>query len=353
MTDSNITKRIVALFLLAILLAGCSSDETGKKKSARGKNGHLVQVVEVEQGLLGQQLVYPARVAANLRVRIHNRVAGEIIKLPFYEGDEVEKGQLIAQLDNQLLEAALDKAVAEREQARIDVERLKKLVKRRAASADELTQAQTGLDVALANEKVLATQLGYSRLYSPIQGIISERLVEPGDILSEHTHLLSIIDPHSLIVLADIPERLITELKVGNPARVTIDALGNEEFDGKISRIYPALDEQSLNGKIEITLQPQPAGMRAGQFSRIRLEGLKKNRLLIPFPALQRDHQGEFVFRLKGNSVERAAVSAGARLGNLVEIKGDIKAGEKIVRRGFLKLRPGKTVKVVKDNISQ
>lgn len=339
--------------ILAGPVAGCGSGDSGEDNNKKDKNNHLIHVVEVKQGHLAQQLVYPARVAANLTVRIHNRVVGEVIELPLYEGDKVEKGQLIAQLDDQLLRAELDKAIAEREQARTDVARLKKLVKKRAASVDELNQAQTKLNVSIANEKVLATKLGYSKLTSPIKGVISQRLVEPGDILKEHTHMLTIIDPDSLIVIVNIPEKLISELSVGSQAMVIIDALYSKKYEGKISRIHPALNDRSLNGTMEITLNELPPQLRAGQFARVRIEGLKRNRLVIPFPSLQRDEQGEFIYRLKDKIVERVSVASGDRLGNLVEIKGDVRAGDQVVRRGFLKLRAGKIVKVVKDNISR
>ena len=156
------------------------------------------------------------------------------------------------------------------------------------------------------------------------------------------------------MIMASIPERLLVELSLGDRAMTTVDALGQQEYEGRISRIYPALNDRSLSGRVEITLEQPPTGLRAGQFSRIRVEGARKTRLIVPFPTLQRDERGEFIYRLKGKTVERVSVTSGARLGNLVEIKGDdLQAGEKIVRRGFLKLKHGKSIQIVKDNISQ
>lgn len=286
---------------------------------------------------------------ARRKVRIHNQEEGRVTQVPLFEGDRVAQGELLIQLEDNLLRAELDKARATARQARVDQQRLRGLVEKKVASKDELTRAGTALDVANAELKVLQTRLAFTQILAPFDGVISERLIEPGDVASGHSHLLTLSDPTSLVTEIHTSELLLPHLQTGDPVKVRIDALGQQSFSAKILRIHPELDPVTRQGVVEVTLEPVPNGARAGQFARVTLETARTERLLIPFSALRRDRQGEFVYLVDDNlRAQRNTVRSGIRIDNRTEILQGLKPGDRIVSRGFLGLSENKMVKPIK-----
>ncbi len=338
------------LLLAAALLTGCGDQQTPTANPADRERAqdHLVTVHTAERAPVSGQHERPGSLRFRRLVRIFSQEEGRVTELAVFEGDEVETGQLLVALDDDLLRAELDKTRATKEQEKRDLERLESLRARRAVAEDELAQAETSLLVAEAEERLLETRLAFTRIRAPFAGVVTERLVEPGDFVTKNSHLLTVADPSSLVAEVYASELILPHIAVGDPAAVRIDALGASQFDGKILRIHPALNRTSRQGIVEIVLDPVPEGARAGQFVRARLETAAVERLLIPFRALARDRGGEFVWLVDGEGkAARRSVRSGLRIADRIEILDGLAPGERIVTRGFLGLTEGKAVKIV------
>ncbi|WP_455219484.1 efflux RND transporter periplasmic adaptor subunit, partial [Kaarinaea lacus] len=219
---------------------------------------------------------------------------------------------------------------------------------KKLVSDEELSRIETALQVAKADEEILATRLSYTVIKSPITGIVSARHTEPGNIAERYTHLLTISDPTSLVTEVTLSELLISKLSVNDGVDVSIDALGDQTFKGRISRIHPNLDPVTRRGTVEVELKPVPQGARPGQLCRIRLHTQAAERLVIPFNALRRDQKGEYVFAIdEQGKVKRKPVVGGLRIGEQLEILKGLDEGQQVVTKGFLDLADGKKVKVV------
>jgi len=255
----------------------------------------------------------------------------------------------LLRLDEEILAAELGKAKASSRQAQVDLTRIQNLVRKNAASEDQLAKAKTAVQVALAELKLTQTRHGHTRVIAPFDGLLSERHAEPGDVVPRHTHVLTLIDPGSLVSELRVSDLLLASLNIGDPVQIRIDALGSSPFDGHVTRIYPEVDATTRLGTIEVSLDRIPAGARAGQLCRIRLQTAPKPRIMIPFGALQRDRNDEFVY-LYGDdgTAQRAAVTSGVRVSENVEIDSGLTEGQRVIVRGFLGLREGKKVSPVK-----
>jgi membrane fusion protein (multidrug efflux system) len=252
---------------------------------------------------------------------------------------------VVFSLDDTLLRAEVDESVAQRRRATSNLNRILKLQKKRLISEDDLSRAKTALDVAAAEETVLQTRLGYATVRAPFDAIVSTRLVEVGDIVRRHTHVLTLIDPTSLIIGLPVSELLIPHLGVNDPVEVRIDALGDRQFAGRILRIHPELDPQTRQGQVEVELKPVPTGAQAGQFARVTFSTRALDRKVIPFRALRRDRDGEFAFRMDAKAaVERVPVRGGRRLADRVEVLEGLLTGDQVVTKGFLGLKSGMQV---------
>ena len=342
---------IMTLLLAGSVLSGCSPDaDSAPAKSAKKKERrpHLVEVSAAVRKPLRLSQVHTGSLAARRIVRIHTQEAGRITTLPLFEGDVATEGAVLLTLDRTLLETELARARALRREAEANLQRLSRLLKRKTVAEDEVQKAKTALDVARAEEALLTTRLGYTTVLAPFTGVVSERLMEPGDIAERYQHVLTVLDPSSLVAELNVSELLMPHIRVGTPVSVRVDALGDRDFAGEVIRVHPGLDPLTRQGRVEIALDPTPGGARPGQFARVSFELETLARLIIPFSGLRRDDQGEYVFRLDTNNVAtRVAVRGGQRLADRIEILDGLSAGDRIVRRGFLGLSDGMTVKVV------
>lgn len=338
------------LLVALILLAGCtqSGETPAGSPTARARSDHLVTAITAARTPIATTQERPGTLRYRRLVRIFSQEEGRVLELDLFEGDQVVQGQTLVRLEDDLLRAERDKAQASEAQKRLDLSRLQDLQRKRAASEDEVAQAATALALAQADLRLLETRLGFTHIAAPFAGVITERRVEPGDFVAKNTHLLTLADPQSLVAEVYASELILPDLLVGDPARVRIDALGDQSFEARILRIHPRLEESSRQAIVELALDPVPAGARAGQFVRVTLQVAPSDRLLVPFRALHRDREGEFVWLVgPEHSALRRPVRSGLRIADGIEILEGLTPGERVITRGFLGLTEGKTVRIV------
>lgn len=335
--------------MLAVLLVGCDPGPAGAPGSGKRSAASVarVDVVEVVPEMLRVALERPATLEPRLEVRIFNQEEGRLTTLGPYEGDEVAKGEVLARLDDRLLQAELSKAEVTLRQARLDLNRLERLVKGELVSAEAIERARTAQAVAEAEVRLLRIRLDYSVIRAPFAGVVSARLVEPGDVLAKFSHLLTLTQPRPLVAEVGVSELWLPRLAVADTVRIRIDALPGQQFDGSIERIHPSVDRSTRQGMVEVVLDPVPDGARPGQFSRVRFESRPFEALLVPFASLQYDSEGEYVMRVDADGrVHRVAVRTGDGYGDRLRVLEGLQPGARVVVRGLLGLKDGATVRV-------
>ncbi len=346
---------ITLTFSYLFLVSGCSQD-LGPERSQQhtGNVAKRVETVDARIVELAYTLERTGSLKAKRRVQLYNQEEGRLVDVRYYEGDAVIKDDLLIQLDDRLLRAELDKARATRQQAKENRNRIRTLQSKRMASDDERLQAVTNLLIATAELDLFQARFEYTRIRAPFNGIVTQRLAEPGDIAPKHTHLMTLIDPATLVIRLELSELALAQLDTNTPVKIIIDALGNTPVAGLITRIFPTVDERTRLGQVEISLSRLPEGIREGQFSRVYLSTPAKQRLTLPFNAIRRDKQGEFVFRVIDNKAQQTPVRTGLHQSGLVEILEGLEAGDSIIIRGFLGLKDNQSVEVIKpDSMEQ
>lgn len=345
-------KHFALLTALVLSMSGCTQDAASVSNSQSAENkhapAHLVESAAVVAETLRMSSVYTGSLRHHQTVRIYNQEEGRVTRLPFYEGDRVNAGDIILELDAALLIAQLDKVKAVRREAETNMKRFRQLLDEKVLSENEYLRAKTAFEVAKAEERLLQTRIGYTKVAAPFSAVVTARLVEPSDFLVHHTHVLTLADPSSLLTDLAVSEILLSHIAVGDTVHVRIDALGSTEFPGQVVRIHPELDPRTRQGRVEIELRPVPEGARAGQFARVTFSTEALDRKVIPFAALRRDRDGEFVYRIDDDRVvHRVPVRSGQRLADRVEVLEGLELGDLVVVKGFLGLNEGKQVKIV------
>ena len=334
--------------LIALGTACGDKPAADAQPEARAEQPVTVSVVTVQTEPVAQTLVRSGSLRARRIVRVHSQEEGRVEALPVYEGDQVRAGALLVRLDDRLLRAELNKAEATRMQAAQDYARLQRLSGRNLVSADEQLRAETALRVAEAEESLLKTRLSYATLTAPFDGVVIERNVDPGDAVPKFAHLVTLVDPQSLVTEVSVSELVLPGLQVGDAVQVRIDALGETRFTGRVERIHPTVDAATRQGLIEIALAPVPAGAQAGQLCRVYLPGRLEPRRTVPLTALRQDPEGEYVYRVdEEGRARRVPVRSGVSVDDRIEILEGLADGDRVITRGFINLSAGKRVEII------
>ncbi|MDH5444162.1 MAG: efflux RND transporter periplasmic adaptor subunit [Gammaproteobacteria bacterium] len=328
----------------SLLMACSESDKKAKRDKARN-----VEVITVDRQPVKVTRIITGSLEAIQKVQIFNEEPGKIKQIHFYEGDKVEQDALLIELDGSLIQAQLDKARASLNQAKLDLKRLKRLVPSNLASEDQLARAKTAVDQTQAEVRLLETRFNNTRIRAPFAGVVSTRHKDPGDVVPLHSHILDLVNPHSLKATMNISGLLLPHLQKDALVQLRIDALGDTLFPARILRVHPVVDPVSRQGVMEVLLDPVPVGAVPGQLCRLYLSTETGPLRTIPLAALRHDAQGEYVYRVDAQNQSRhTRVKTGLQLNTRVEILEGLEAGNKVVTKGIIGLRDGSKVKIAR-----
>ena len=270
------------------------------------------------------------------------KILARVLAVHFQAGEHVDKGQILLELDRGDLEArlnqakaAVDIAQATLSQAQTDYDRIVALRAQNAASEHELTTAtnnlttaKAGLDQARSAVSEAETNLSYATIRSPLTGVVIDKAVDVGDMVTPGQTLVRLYDQLQLV--ATVRESLATELKVGQQLPVSLEALDLHCY-GQISEIVPEADVLSRAFHVKVT-GPCPPGVIPGMFGRLYIPLGEQPQLRIPTAAVRYVGQIAYVYQVVGgNRVERVFIRIAGVHGDQIAITSGLSAGDRIV----------------------
>ncbi len=323
-----------------------------------------VKTMRVERGEIREYLEYPGEIIPYQRVSVYPQVSGILKKLYVREGDQVKKGQLLAEIDHQELFLQMEKLKAtlkminsELEKVKRDYQRFSALRKEESVSERDFERIKFSYQSLQAKQEsikadiaLLEKKIRDSFIRSPIQGVVEKRLVEEGELVTSSTlvrasPLFIILRRDRMKVRFFIPEKDLPRLKTGLRAEVVVDAYPREKFWGNLSLLSPSLDPLTRTSEGEIVLENTQNKLRPAMFARVRIIlGEKKDTLRIKKDALL---EGRKVFVVKEGKAELRRVTLGLEGKEWVEIISGLEEGESVVIRGQRILREGDKVRIV------
>jgi RND family efflux transporter MFP subunit len=301
--------------------------------------------------IIAEQKVRPATeeavgtVRAKLRAAIEPKVSGRIETLLVAPGQIVKAGDLLMRLDGREFQARLDQAVALRDQARADFERQKQLLGQKITTQAEFDAAKARLGVTEANVAESETMLAYRAITAPFAGTITRKLADVGDLAMPGKPVVELEDQTGLRLETDLPEALVTRVKLGDKLPVRVPGAG-AEVEGAVSEISPVADPVSRTFLTKLDLPRSPA-LRAGQFGRVAVPVGEVSAVRVPVSALVYRGQLEFIFVADGERARLRIVKTGKSIGGEVEIVSGLDAGERFVSGDAAALTDGQPITVV------
>jgi RND family efflux transporter MFP subunit len=322
-------------WILASLLvtAGCGSKEEPATPpvSAAPQTGIQAAVMEIKASEVPIRVEVTGQVAAVYQAVLSSRVQGTVDKLWVREGAQVAKGEKLIELDNRDLEAELDRAAAEVDNARAHLDRMSALYQQDAVSKQEMENATRGFKVAEAARKAVLAQLSYTIVKAPFDGVITEKKVEEGELASPGQPLLKMEDPSRLRLEATVAEGDLKAVSRGDKIPVAIDALGGQVLSGVVSQILPAGDPQTHTFTVKVDL-PRTPGLKTGMFGRLRLDKGVSRTIVLPSSAVMERGELTSVFVVGSDRIARLRwVKTGRRLDGHIEILSGLNEGERVL----------------------
>lgn len=230
---------------------------------------------------------------------ISPKVSGRVIEIKKRIGDWVNRGEIIARLDDaeyqqnvleaqanlRISKASLAESESQFELARQELERVRSLQEKGIASSSELDSASTSYEAQKSRHELARAQIqqreaalksaeirmDYTVLYATEPGFIGERYVDEGTLLSPNSPLVSVVGIDSVIVQATIIEKDYGRIKIGQPAEIGVDAFPETTFTGTVARIAPVLEEASRVAKMEVEVENKDHLLKPGMFAIVRV----------------------------------------------------------------------------------
>lgn len=282
----------------------------------------------------------PAGIKAREATLLSSQILARIENIHVRAGDKVTKGQLLVTLESDGLKAQLAQAIAMEDasqamltEAKANFERSKTLKEKGLVSQSVLDNAvasysRYGSELVAATERKQAAQTGleYSKLHSPFTGVVVARKAEPGNMASPGQILLSLYDPLTLQIEADVRESLATQLKIGRKIKVNIESVG-KEINASIVEIVPAADPNARSFLVKAGIEFDPS-LKPGMFARMVIEDGTQDVLSIPVDYVKSYGQLDMVWLLKDGNLSRRFVRLGKTQLNQVEIVSGLNSGD-------------------------
>jgi RND family efflux transporter MFP subunit len=318
----------------------------------------------------------PGELQPYQKVEIHARVPGYLDRVLVDRGSTVKQGDLLAELRAPELQAQIAEAeskvqageseraqaVAQLAAAQSTYDRLKKASETPGAIAgNELVQAEQqvlaaravvesraqAVRAAAANVQAQKDLQGYLKITAPFEGVVTERLEHPGSLAGPNTGPLLILQQVArLRLVVAVPEQYVGEMSPGAVVPFQVPAFPDRPFEGKIARVPHSLDPKTRTMAVELDVVNRNGSLAPGMYPTVKWPVRSSVAALwVPRSSVVTTTERTFVVRERDGRAEWVDVKKGASDGELVEVRGNLRAGDRILRRGSDEVREGTTIR--------
>src|SRR5687768_14451089 len=350
---------IQGTLLIALTLAAVTGCRRDNEASAEENTTPVVDVgteniAIAEQTMLRVGPLLSGSLQAAREADVRAEITGTVVQSLADNGQAVQKGQLLARIDDtairdqwlsarSLVTSAQNAAnVARRDEAGAIAEReLDAARQGRIAAEAQLEDARARLSLA-------QRQLDNTQIRAPFAGLVSERAASAGDVMQPGSQMFTIVDPSSMRLEASVPAEALTALRVGDPVEFSVNAYPDRTFTGRVERINPAADPNTRQVRIYVAIPNVGGRLVAGLFAEGRVATDARSAVVAPQTAIDVRGIRPTALRVKNGRAERVEVELGLEddATERVEIRGGLAAGDTLLVGAALGVTPGSQVRV-------
>ncbi|PWW01657.1 RND family efflux transporter MFP subunit [Hoeflea marina] len=306
----------------------------------------LVIVERATTGIVNDRFSAIGTGAPVRTVSVRPQVSGQIADLPIISGAHVDEGSVLARLDSESQNIAVDRARITVANAEQKVSRTDNLLAQRTISSVEADQARSDLDTARLALRQAELDLSQRTVLAPISGTIGILGVSLGDYVTNQTVLAVIDDRDQILIEFHVPERLVGSVQLDSPITASAVARPGDTFIGAISAVDNRLDEASRTLKVQARIENTEDRLRAGMSFEVDMRFSGQSFPSVDPLAVQWDSAGSYVWRVVDSKAERVPIVIVQRNADLVLVNGDIANGDVIVTEGVQNVRSGGLVEI-------
>ncbi len=337
------TVPVVITLALIALLTGCDDQPTTGRQGAWGGAIKVVtQKVELQAVVDEIQALGTAN--ANESVEIQPRVSSLVERVMFEEGQLVEKGDLLVELENSEIVAGLALAEASLSESRSLYSRSKSLANTQAISVSNLEQLLAEVKVDEAQVEAAKARLSNTVIRAPFSGRIGLRRVSPGSFVSNSTVITTLDDVSTIKLDFSVPETFLTVLSEGMNITAYSLVYPDRIFAGSVASIDTRLDPVTRAVQVRAIIPNSDGALKPGMFMSVDLQRERGNQLLAPEQAIVPEGSRQFVYVVADGVAKKRAVQLGRRIPGFVVISSGLEAGEAVITEGTHKVRDGSQV---------
>jgi len=351
----------IFVIVLLSLIFGSIGASVYVRNSASARGDYTPPPVTIAAGVARQEtrstfLDAVGTIKAIRGIDLTSESAGEIRSLHFDSGDEVEAGQLLLVLNDEIEQASRLNQIASRKLAQILFERDRQLIEQKSIAKAQFDRSKADLERAGAQLAETEARLRNKRIHAPFAGMLGIRHIELGDYLSPGTIIASLQDRSALQLDCSVPARFSPQLHIGQQIEFSVNAFPGEAFSAELAAIDARVDPGTRSLLLRARIS-KPGGLIPGMFASLRIDlGNDQPVVSVPETAVTYSLQGNAVFVIE--PAEEGGLTASARIVTVggvrdgrAAILDGLKAGERIVTAGQNKLYRG--VRVVVDESVQ
>lgn len=309
-----------------------------------------VEAQRVETGKISSSYNTTATLEAKEEAFVVARASGIIEAIFVEEGDYVEKGQVLAQLDKKRYELNLTKARADLKGIEQELAKINKVYSQKLVSDDTYDKLSAQFESAKASVKLAELDLEEATITAPISGYIAERNAKVGNLTEsfQRERMFHIVQQRELQGIVYLPESELPNVVKGQQAELTITALGNARMKAYVARISPVIDAETGTFKVTLGVPNPEETLKAGMFSDVALEyATHSDATLLPRRALVSIDDRTSVFVVKDGIASKVDIATGFEDGDMVEVMNGLSGDERVVVVGHQNLKDQSPVDVV------
>ncbi len=343
---------IIVLIIVAILIASkyifFPSEKTQEAQTKKkGKGPAVVNYDIVQKKVLDIDIYTTGTIGASNHVELYPEIGGKIISINFNEGEFVEKGRLLFQINDADIQAQLLKSKSLIESSQLKLSRLKKLLEINGISKEEVENLEYEISALKAEQNYLFAQLDKTKITAPFSGIIGLRKISIGAYVAPSVNLASLVQLKPVYVEFSFPEKYSDLFKKGDEVSFTSEQQ-NIVSKAKIYAIEPIVDELTKTIKAR-ALYDGDRLYYPGSFTKVFLKLKPEEKaILIPTQALLPTMKGQKVFIVKNKLAKETIVKIGVRQEDKIQVLEGLNEGDTLITSGLMSLKNESEVKLIR-----
>ena len=346
--------RIASIVIcVAFISTACSSKrkteaEKKQKNSTTARPKPRVDGYIVQTKTLFDDIEISGTIVANENTEIHPEVSGLLSAVYFKEGAYVNKGALLAKINDADLQAQRNKLSVQLKIAQQNENRSSQLLNIQGISKQDYEASLLQVSNIRADLSIISTSIDKTRIKAPFSGNLGLRMVSPGAYVSPQSVLTTISQMSGLKIDFTVPEKYSNRISLGQYINFTTDG-SDRTYSARISATEPNVAQDTRSLTVRATVQGDQTGLRPGNFAKVLLKFQPNNNaIVIPSQAIIPQARGKKVYVYQNGKAKFLDVETGVRDSSTVQITSGLKAGDTILVTGLLALKPDAAVTINK-----